>query len=899
MKSSNEIRNDFLDFFRSKGHRIVPSAPVIPYNDPTLLFTNAGMNQFKDVFLGLGKRDYKRAANTQKCIRVSGKHNDLDEVGHDGYHHTFFEMLGNWSFGDYYKREAISWAWELLTSVWGIDKRRLWVTYHENDEETASIWTDVTDVDTDHILKFGDKDNFWEMGETGPCGPCTEIHYDFTDDGCRAEEINSGSEKVMEIWNLVFIQYNKDESSVISELPAKHVDTGMGFERIVRVLQNAESNYLTDIFLPLINELIHITGKDYTGEYISPMNVIADHIRSLSFAIADGAIPSNEGRGYVLRRILRRAARYGRSLDMHEPFIYRLALPLSNLMGDVFPEIRQRKEFIEDVIKSEEESFNLTLDRGLQYFNDEMKNLENSGSGVFSGEVAFRLHDTYGFPVDLTELLARERNCKVDIDEFNRLMHRQKEMARGSRDKKIVTVNTADYNYVVNYDPYSLDPEGITTRVTDVIKKDNKYLIVLETNPFYAESGGQVSDTGKLILPSGDELNVSGFSREFVLSDSDVPEGITVRAKVNYEKRLDIQRNHSATHLVHEALRRVLGTHVRQMGSYLDDSVLRFDFSHFHKVSESEMKDIEEIVNSKINEDVKVLIDTMSFQEASKIPNIKMFFGDKYGDNVRVVYIDENFSVELCGGTHVSETGDIGIFKIIKEESVSSGIRRIFAKTGRGVVDYLQSRIMEIETLANILPDRHKENIKPAIESLTRDLTLADYKNINLLSSLLKHQESAMKMLLEQREKYIAEKKNLELLEAESKLNKARESIDMIIKNSPMINDYRIVVHKFSLDSQDELRQTGDVVRSKLGSGAAVLYCEQEAKIAGVVVVTDDLIKNKVLDAREIAREVAVIIGGGGGGKSHMATFGGKDISKMNDVINRFPEIIKNKIYSK
>ncbi|MGA2667461.1 MAG: alanine--tRNA ligase [Ignavibacteria bacterium] len=437
MKNSNQIRQEFLDFFKSKGHTIVPSAPVIPSDDPTLLFTNAGMNQFKDVFLGTGKRDYTRCADTQKCLRVSGKHNDLEEVGHDGTHHTFFEMMGNWSFGDYGKKEAIAWAWELFTEVWKLPKNKLWATVYTTDDEAYEYWKSETDIDRTHILRFGEKDNFWEMGETGPCGPCSEIHIDLTENECKAEDINTGINET-ELWNLVFIQYNRDEKGELHDLPKKHVDTGMGFERTVCILQNKSSNYETDIFLPLINELINLTGKEYSGEkHTSAMNVIADHIRALSFAIADGGFPSNEGRGYVLRRILRRAARYGRNLGMRIPFIYNLVDPLVDKMGSVFPEIKEKKNDIKKIIKAEEESFNETLDRGLVFFNEEIDNMKRSGSNVFSGDVAFKLHDTYGFPIDLTQLMAKEKGYTIDTNKFDELMKEQRERARSDRLKDI------------------------------------------------------------------------------------------------------------------------------------------------------------------------------------------------------------------------------------------------------------------------------------------------------------------------------------------------------------------------------------------------------------------------------------------------------------------------------
>ncbi|HEY3251723.1 MAG TPA: alanine--tRNA ligase, partial [Ignavibacteria bacterium] len=778
MKTSREIRQNFLDFFAKKGHKIVPSAPVIPYDDPTLLFTNAGMNQFKDVFLGTGKRDYTRAADTQKCIRVSGKHNDLEEVGHDGYHHTFFEMLGNWSFGDYYKKEAINWAWELLTDVWNLDKNRLWATVYKDDEESFNLWKSETDIDPTHILKFDEKDNFWEMGDTGPCGPCSEIHYDFTPAGCKPLDINAGNPEVMEIWNLVFIQYDKDNEGKLLELPQRHVDTGLGFERTVRVLQNKNSNYETDIFLPLINELIQITGKEYSGKYIAPMNVVADHIRTLTFAIADGAIPSNEGRGYVLRRILRRAARYGRNIGMHKPFIYGLVDVLVKTMGDVFPEIIDKQKFIKEAIQGEEESFNETLDRGIVLFNEEIERMKKTSVGaehaqpkVFSGEVAFKLHDTYGFPIDLTQLMARELGYEVDVKRFEELMNEQKERARSAREDKIKIIPTSikDFDPKTGYyNPYIIDDRGIEVSILNhsLLEGSNLELVIVDKNPFYIESGGQVSDTGKLVLKNNGELVVEKpFNGSYLYVKGPTGKNLVSSAAIaylDYPRRQSIQRNHSATHIVHEALRRVLGTHVKQMGSYLDDKFLRFDFPHFHKVTENEIKEIEQIVNEKVKENINVYAEVMPIEKANKIPNVKKFFGEKYGDDVRVVFIDENFSIEFCGGTHVKETADVGLFKIVKEESISSGTRRIFARTGQGIIDYINERVAEIEKIASELPEKYKNNFKTILSEFNKDFAGADYKDTELLKAIIRSNDSTMNSLLDIREKYLEERKEAE-----------------------------------------------------------------------------------------------------------------------------------------
>jgi alanyl-tRNA synthetase len=904
LKKSSEIRDEFLNFFKEKGHKIVPSAPVIPYNDPTLLFTNAGMNQFKDIFLGNGKRDYNRCVDTQKCIRVSGKHNDLEEVGHDGYHHTFFEMLGNWSFGEYYKKEAIRWAWELFTAKWNLPKDKLWVTVFTSDDESFNYWKTETDIDHGHIIRFGEKDNFWEMGETGPCGPCSEIHIDLTELGCKAEDINMGEPNEIELWNLVFIQYNRDEKGVLHELPQKHVDTGMGFERIVRVLQNKRSNYETDVFLPLIDELIQITGKDYTGEkFSSAMNVIADHIRALTFAIADGAMPSNEGRGYVLRRILRRAARYGRNLGMHKPFIYKLVDVLSDTMGNVFPEITEKRKFIKEVIQAEEESFNETLDRGLVYFNGEIEKMKKEGSKVFSGDVAFKLHDTYGFPIDLTQLMARELGFVVNSEKFDELMKVQRERSRvvhAETGHLILTgydlkIDVPEREKRVIYDPYNIKKDGIKTRILDekLLHTKNK-IVFLDTNPFYSESGGQVSDTGKLIIDN-ETVNVLDSKKDYIIIDKIdfiFPKNTEVIAQVDFGRRLAVQRNHSATHLVHEALRRVLGEHVRQMGSYLDDKILRFDFTHYHKLTPQQIIEIEDIVNSKIQEKISVNWDELPIGKAEKIPNVKRFFGEKYGENVRVVFIDEKFSVEFCGGTHVKDTSDIGLFKILKEESVSSGVRRIFARTGEGIIKYLGERSDEIEKIINELPEKYSQDLKPSIIDLKKGIAKLNFKDSQLLRKLIDYQDSTLTSLYELHDSYVEEKKQIEKQLTKDKLKKAASLLDDLINNSTVINDTKLISSSFDVDSMEELKDLGDILRQKMKRGIGLLYSIIDGKVNIVTVITDNLVKEKDINAGKIANDIAKILGGGGGGRSHLATAGGKDLSKLNEAVSQFPNIV-------
>ncbi|MCX8056656.1 MAG: alanine--tRNA ligase [Ignavibacteria bacterium] len=851
MLSSREIRQQFLDFFKSKGHTIVPSSPVIPFDDPTLLFTNAGMNQFKDVFLGLGTREYKRAANTQKCIRVSGKHNDLEEVGFDTYHHTFFEMLGNWSFGDYYKKEAIQWAWELLTEVWKLPKERLFATVYQTDDEAFNCWKTLTDINPEHILRFGEKDNFWEMGDTGPCGPCSEIHINLSDNPDDASLVNAGSPLCIEIWNLVFIQYNRLPDGSLEQLKDKFVDTGMGFERICAVLQNKNSNYDTDIFTPLIRKIEEITGKKYDSETNQiAMRVIADHIRTLTFAIADGALPSNEGRGYVLRRILRRASRFARKLEIHEPIIYKIVPTLVETMGDVFPEIKQNQKQVEEVIKAEEESFSETLDRGLEIFDSIIEKLKAENSKVISGEDAFKLYDTYGFPLDLTELMAREIGFTVDKQRFEELMEEQRTRSRETKKffgapaivGKIDTSNLKKVEFL-GYD--KLDAEG------KVVAQEND-LIVLDQTPFYGEAGGQVGDTGKIIYDNylidvvdtqreGDLIIHKVDKIDFDLMDK------TVKAVVDKLRRKAIMRNHSATHLIHKALREILGTHVKQAGSLVEPSRLRFDFTHYKKLSKEEIEAIEHLVNEKIRESLPLIHHrNIPFEEAKKMGAL-MFFGDKYGDRVNVVQFGD-YSMEFCGGTHVSNTSEIGLLKITSEGSISSGIRRIEAVTGEGVEKFIDEQLQKLNELS------------------------------------------------EKYEQLLEEKLKLEKEIATLKLQEKIKELDTFLANKKQIDGFVIVSGIVQVDNMDQLKELGDVLREKLRNGVGLLASTFDNKVSFVCVVTDNLIKEKKLNAGKIVGEVAKLVGGGGGGRPHLATAGGKDISKLNEALNQFELIIKKTI---
>ncbi|MCO6474292.1 MAG: alanine--tRNA ligase [Melioribacteraceae bacterium] len=902
--TSNEIREQFLKFFANKEHKIVDSSPVVPFNDPTLLFINAGMNQFKDVFLGTGTRDYKRAVNTQKCIRVSGKHNDLEEVGHDTYHHTFFEMLGNWSFGDYYKEDAIKWAWELLTEVWKLSKERLWATVYRTDDEAFDIWEKNTDINPSHILRFAEKDNFWEMGDTGPCGPCSEIHINLTDDIENASLVNAGRPDCIELWNLVFIQYNRDEEGKLHELPSKHVDTGMGFERMCAVLQDKTSNYDTDVFTPLIKSIEEISGHSYKHEHQIAMRVISDHIRTLTFAIADGAVPGNEGRSYVLRRLLRRASRYARKLDLEKPFMFQLVDVVADNMGEVFPEIVKHKEHIKKIIKAEEESFNVTLDRGIELFNDELVSIikdilkqnfskefristlqKQSGDHLIridkivgseevnhtqillsqwdlkstkkylgdselliSGDTAFKLYDTFGFPLDLTMVMAKEKGFSVDEKRFDELMREQKDRARkatktkqgNSGAIKRIDENTEPTMFL-GYD--TLESEA------EIISAEDGYLVV-DRSPFYAESGGQVGDTG--IAEIGDKRikitdtqKIGNVIVHKYDGGLDTAPGSKVMLKVDEKRRRDIMRNHSATHLLHAALRKVLGDHVQQKGSFVGPEYLRFDFTHFEKMTHNEIDEVESIVNEKILESLQKMHhrDT-PFEEAKKM-GAMMFFGDKYGDKVNVVQFGD-FTLEFCGGTHVNNTSEIGLFKIISESSIASGIRRIEAVTGRGVEEYI----------------RKQEN-------------------------RIQKSEVRINELLEEKKKL---EKELSRLQLEEKLG----GIDQIISDSEEVNGINIFKGKVEVAGIDELKSLGDELRNKMKSGVGLLIAQIEDKVQMVCVVSDDLVKEKKVLAGKIVGEAAKIVGGGGGGRPHMATAGGKDVDKIDEALKVFPEIIKN-----
>lgn len=879
--TSVQIRQAFLDFFQSKGHQVVPSAPIVIKNDPTLLFTNAGMNQFKDYFLGNKKAPYARVADTQKCLRVSGKHNDLEEVGVDTYHHTMFEMLGNWSFGDpadpaggYFKKEAIAWSWELLTVVYGIPKDRLYVTIFEGDaaenlprdEEAYNEWKKV--IAEDRILPGKKKDNFWEMGDTGPCGPCTEIHVD-----CRPDDernsidgktlVNNDHPQVIEIWNNVFIQFNRSKNGSLEPLPARHVDTGMGFERLVRVLQGKTSNYDTDVFTGTIEATEKLTGKKYdfsdSREAIA-FRVIADHIRAISFTIADGQLPSNTGAGYVIRRILRRAVRYYYSyLDYKQPLLHQLVVTLSLQFKYVFPELYQQAEFVTRVVREEEEAFLRTLEKGLKRIDDIIQIKKNDSNSIISGKDAFELYDTYGFPADLTRLIASENGLSVDEAGFDKEMQLQKERSRAATaidTEDWVEINKADKTSFVGYNDLLIDTQVVKYRKVKAKGKE-QYQLVLEATPFYAESGGQVGDTG--YLQFGDEkITVNDTRKEndlFIHFTDNLPNDITlpVTASVNWEKRLYTMYNHTATHLLHAALRQVLGTHVAQKGSMVSADTLRFDFSHFSKVTDEELRKVELLVNEKIRANIPVVIKELPKEEALKLGAMALF-GEKYGDVVRVVVIDPEYSIELCGGTHVGHTGMIGLFTITSESAVAAGVRRVEALTGPAAIQYNFEKISEYKHIGELLKAR--DPLK-AIEKLIEE------KN--------------------------ALQKKVEGLEARQLVQLRNE----LLQKDEIVNGITFIGQVVQVNNADALKKLCFDVKTNLRDYVMVLCANIDGKPFVAIGMSDVVAAAKNLDAGRIIKEhVAPLIKGGGGGQKTLATAGGQDASQLQEVIDKVKSLL-------
>ncbi len=860
--TSKEIRKTFLDFFESKGHKILPSAPMVVKGDPTLMFINSGMAPFKNWFLGNEPIKYPRVADTQKCLRVSGKHNDLEEVGVDTYHHTMFEMLGNWSFGDYFKQDAITWAWELLTEVYKIPKDRLYVTVFEGDtkenlafdQEAYDIWKER--VAEERILRGNKKDNFWEMGDQGPCGPCSEIHVDIRPDEERknvdgATLVNNDHPQVVEIWNNVFMQFERKADGLLVELPAKHVDTGMGFERLCMALQGKTSNYDTDVFTPLISEIEKISGKKYerTAEKRDvAMRVIADHVRAVSFAICDGQLPSSGGAGYVIRRILRRAIRYGYSfLDLKEPFIYRLVKVLADEMGDFFPEIRSSQTLVEKVIREEEESFLRTLDKGISLLEDIIK--KTSGD-VIDGKTVFELYDTFGFPVDLTALIAAESNKRIDQLGFDEELQKQKERSRAATKLETedwVELVTGDTKFI-GYDELEGDAKILRYRKVKAKGKES-YQIVLDVTPFYAESGGQVGDKGKLVS-ANETIDVIDTKKDNGLTvhiTEQLPENLsaTFHAVVDKNLRQESASNHTATHLLHEALREVLGTHVEQKGSLVNPDYLRFDFSHFSKMTDEEVERVEQLVNERIRKNFPLEENrTMNIDDAKKT-GAMMLFGEKYGDLVRVIKFGN--SVELCGGTHVPSTGEIGLFKIQSEGAVAAGVRRIEAISSNGAFNFIKNELSTLEEVRQTLK--------------TKDIV----KSIQDLQS-----------------------KNAELQKQIEKFNheKAMQVKQVLKDKISSVNGVNFLAERVDLDAAS-LKDIGFQLKAENEKFFAVFAGENDGKAMITVAISDDLIKEKNLNAGSIVRELAKEINGGGGGQPSFATAGGTNAAGLQAVLEK------------
>ena len=860
MKSS-KIRKSFIEFFQKKDHKFIRSAPVVPIGDPTLLFTNAGMNQFKPIFLDESKPEHVRAVNSQKCIRVSGKHNDLEEVGIDTFHHTFFEMLGNWSFGDYYKKDAIKWAWELLTDVWGLDKKRLWVTVYKEDQEAYDFWLSQTDIEEDRVLWFGKKENFWEMGETGPCGPCSEIHYYIGENTANqsSEGVNI-DDQYWELWNLVFIQNERLADGSLVQLSQSHVDTGAGLERITSVLQNKTSNYETDLFQPVIKELESKSKIKYVDNPV-PFQVIADHIRMLCFSIADGALPSNEGRGYVLRRILRRASRFGRVLKLEEPFLHKLVPTLCELMSEAYPELTEKSTHIKLVIGTEETLFNQTLGRGINHLEKLIDKLD-SGSTI-SGEDAFKLYDTYGFPIDLTQLIARENDIKVDEDGFDSEMSKQKKKARQSgkfklKDKNInwVTLSSEKDSEFVGYEYLKT-----SSRVLKYAEIENGFIIVLDKTPFYAESGGQVGDRGSISF-DGVDLTVIDVQKQNEMivhlckgEVSNWSKANSVKCSVDEDHRNNVKRNHTATHLLHAALKSVLGDQVQQAGSLVHPNYLRFDLTYFEKISKVQIREIEKIVNSQILINSTLNVSIKAYDEAIK-NGVVALFGEKYGDQVRVVSTGK-FSNELCGGTHVNSTGDIGLLKIIEESSLASGVRRIVAVTGSAALELFQ-------------------NQSDLIFDIQRKFNCNEDELSNRINILYEDKKSLEKKL--------------------KQLNQSDDSeILLWIKDSMEVGDHVLVMRNLNIEDSDELKRLGDRLIAKIESGIGVLFNDGNDKPSAVIVVSDNLVKEKI-NAGALAKQIGSFMGGGGGGKPHLATAGGRDSSAIKEAMEKTKELIINSL---
>ncbi len=873
--TGNDVRGSFLDHFVEHGHTGVKSSPLVPEKDPTLLFTNAGMVQFKNVFLGLERPSYVRAASSQKCLRISGKHNDLEAVGQDTYHHTFFEMLGNWSFGDYYKEEAILWAWDLLTRKWKLPKESLWITVFREDNEAEQLWGKLSGLPSGRILRFGESENFWEMGETGPCGPCSEIHIDRGAEACDRQrekghrcKVNGGCARYIELWNLVFIQYNRNEDGKLEDLPAKHVDTGMGLERVTAVLQGVLSNYDVDFLRDLIATIEGLAGKKYgmSPETDASFRAIADHARAVTFLIADGVLPSNDGRGYVLRRLLRRAARHGQMIGLKDPFLDRLVETVSGLMGKAYPELRSAQVQIQNVIKSEEERFAETLEKGLVHLEEALGEIIRKKKKVLPGEIAFRLYDTYGFPLDLTEDILRGKSISVDHAGFERLMEEQKNRGREAREilRSGMRIQHTLETQFVGYDRLDLESRVIAIssqgQERDEVGEGAEVDLITSETSFYGESGGQVGDRGIIETARGDQMEVKDtqhLTPQITVHRGKVKKGriqvgdsVYLRVDSNHRRRTML--NHSATHILHSVLREDLGSSVRQAGSLVAPDRLRFDFTHSGPIPVERLDEIENRVNERIRLDAEVRIEESDYEEAIQ-KGALAFFGEKYGDRVRTVRIGD-FSVELCGGTHVHRSGEIGVFKLHAEGGVSAGVRRVEAVTGEGALDLIRSydRILqEIGELIRSSPDESIEKVKKLLD-----------------------QQRSMEQEIEQ---------------LHSQLGK--NQIPDLLANRKEINGTTVLISQVERVDAKRLREIADLLRDKMGSAVIILISPGEKNVHLVSFVSNDLTHR--YHAGEILKQLAMVVGGGGGGRPDFAQAGGKDPLKVPDALRRAEEIIR------
>ena len=874
--TGNEIRKMFLDYFQSKGHTKVRSSSLVPYNDPTLLFSNAGMNQFKDIFLGLEKRDYTRATTSQKCVRAGGKHNDLDTVGRTARHHTFFEMLGNFSFGDYFKRDAITYAWDFLTNVLCLPKDKLYITIYKDDDEAYELWKEIAGVPDERIKRLGEKDNFWQMGETGPCGPCSEIHIDRGEDkacnhpdGCALGVCDC--DRWLEIWNLVFMQYNRDENGVLTPLPRPSIDTGMGLERITSIIQNVDSNYDTDLIRPLIAKVEELSGKTYYKDHRGfPFRVIADHARSCTFLIAGGVLPSNEGRGYVLRRILRRAVRFGQSLGLDKPFLYLFSEVVAEQMGEVYPEIVEKLPMIQKAIKAEEERFRMTLNDGINIVNDSIAKLKAEGKTEIDGVSAFTFYDTYGFPIDLTQDMAEEAGMTVDIQGFEEAMEKQRQASKNV--KKNITAWDLAFTVseqlgdiakteFVGYETLTCE-STIAGMIADGVKVDTadegmEVYVVLPKTAFYAESGGQAGDKG-LIKGASGYIQVEDTTKmpdgKFVHRGKvvgSIVSGEEVSVEVDKENRLNTARNHTTTHLLHKVLKEVLGEHVNQAGSAVDAHRLRFDFSHFTAMTAEEIKLVERRVNEEILKAHHIDISEKGLDEAKAL-GFTALFGEKYGERVRCVQMGD-FSMELCGGTHLINTAQAGSFKILSEGAVAAGIRRIEAVTG--MASYEHS--LEEET--------HLNEVAKALKTTEKDIL----NRVEQLNAQIKEQSKEL---------------------AKFKAQAAQGQVAGIMERIVEVNGIKLLAAQVEADAA-ELRDMADTLRDKMGSGVVVLGAVNDGSVQLVAAVTKDL-AGKTVNAGAIIRDTAKICGGGGGGRPDMAQAGGKNPDKLGEALDNVKNIL-------